>query len=41
MTVKKTIKILDWWINQKKYGIEKLKEGWDFSDDYGDYTNSS
>ena len=36
MTVKKAIKILDWWINQKKHGIEKLKEEWDFSDnDYG------
>ena len=36
MTVKKAIKILDWWINQKKYGLEKLKEKWDYSyDDYG------
>ena len=36
MTVKKAIKILDWWIKQKKHGIEKLKEEWDFSnDDYG------
>ncbi len=36
MTVKKAIKILDWWIEQKKHGIEKLKEEWDFSDnDYG------
>jgi len=36
MTVKKAIKILDWWIEQKKRGIEKLKEDWDFSDnDYG------
>ncbi len=36
MTVKKAIKILDWWIEQKKHGIEKLKEDWDFSDDdYG------
>jgi len=36
MTVNKAIKILDWWINQKKHGIEKLKEEWDYSDDdYG------
>jgi len=36
MTVKKAIKILDWWIKQKKHGIEKFKEEWDFSDDdYG------
>ena len=33
MTVNKAIKILDWWINQKKHGIEKLKEEWDYSDD--------
>ena len=32
MTVKKAIKILDWWINQKKHGIEKLKEEWDYLD---------
>ena len=36
MTVNKAIKILDWWINQKKHDIEKLKEEWDYSDDdYG------
>ena len=36
MTVNKAIKILDWWINKKKHGIEKLKEEWDYSDDdYG------
>ena len=36
MTVKKTIKILDWWIEQKKCGIENLKKNWDFFDDsYG------
>ncbi len=36
MTVKKAIKILDWWINQKKHGMEKLKEEWDYlDDDYG------
>ena len=36
MTVKKAIKILDWWIEKKKREIEKLKEDWDFSDnDYG------
>ena len=36
MSVKKAIKILNWWIDQKKHGIEKLKEKWDYSDDdYG------
>jgi len=36
MTVKKAIRILNWWIEQKKRGIEKLNEEWDFSDDdYG------
>jgi len=36
MTVKKAIKILDWWIHQKKDDVEKLKEHWAYSDDdYG------
>ena len=33
MTVKKAIKILDWWIKQKMQGIEKLQKEWVFSDD--------
>jgi len=35
MTVNKAIKILDWWIDQKKHSMEKLKMEWDGSDDYG------
>lgn len=36
MSVKKAIKILDWWINQKKQGMEKLHEDWsDSGDVYG------
>ena len=34
MTVNKAIKILDWWIDQKKHSMEKLKMEWDGSDDY-------
>ena len=33
MTVKKAIKILDWWINQKKETVNKLKIEWDFQND--------
>jgi len=33
MTVKKAINILDWWIEQKKHGMEKLKVDWNFYDD--------
>ena len=33
MTVKKAIKILDWWIKQKTLGMEKLQKAWVFSDD--------
>ena len=33
MSVKKAIKILDWWITQKKHGIEKLQDEWKNSDD--------
>jgi len=32
MTVKKAIKILDWWIKQKKIGIDKLKVDENFHD---------
>jgi len=35
MTVNKAIKILDWWIDQKKHSMEKLKMEWDGTDDYG------
>lgn len=35
MSVKKAIKILDWWINQKKHGMKKLQNEWiDSGDDY-------
>ena len=33
MTIKKAIKILDWWIKQKTQSIEKLQKEWVFSDD--------
>ena len=33
MTVQKAIKILDWWINQKKDAIENLEKEWKFSND--------
>jgi len=35
VSVKKAIKILDWWINQKKHGMKKLQNEWiDSGDDY-------
>ncbi|AJM92699.1 hypothetical protein [Nitrosopumilus piranensis] len=30
MTVKKAIKILDWWINHKKTSMEKLLKQWNY-----------
>ena len=30
MTVKKAIKILDWWIADKKDGMEELKQKWNY-----------
>jgi len=33
MTVQKAIKILDWWIDQKKHGMTKLQKEWNDSDD--------
>ena len=33
MTIQKAISILDWWIDQKKRGMEKLKKEWNYSDD--------
>jgi hypothetical protein len=35
MTVKNAIQILDWWIEQKKLGMDKLKKDWNYSDDDG------
>jgi len=36
MTVKKAIKIIDWWINQKKTAMTDFQEKWKNSDDkYG------
>jgi len=32
MTVQKAIKILDWWIDQKKRGMEKFQKEWNYSD---------
>ncbi len=36
MTIKKAIKILDWWIEQKTHGMEKLQKEWAFSKDMHD-----
>ena len=36
MTIKKAIKILDWWIKQKTQGAEKLQKEWAFSKDMHD-----
>jgi len=36
MTIKKAIKILDWWIKQKTQGIERLQKEWAFSEDSHD-----
>jgi hypothetical protein len=33
MTVKKAIKMVDWWINQKKKAIENLEKEWKFTND--------
>jgi len=33
MTVQKAIKIIDWWINQKKKAIEGLEKQWNFTTD--------
>jgi hypothetical protein len=40
MSVKKTIKILDWWINQKKQGIKKLESEWNVSENDYDVTRT-
>jgi len=33
MTVKKAIKMLDWWINQRKKAMEEFKNNWDYKTD--------
>ena len=33
MTVQKAIKIIDWWINQTKQGMEKLEKEWNHTND--------
>jgi hypothetical protein len=33
MTVKNAIKMIDWWLNQKKTAIEELENKWKFSND--------
>jgi len=30
MTIKKAIKILDWWIAQRKQAMEEFKNNWDY-----------
>ena len=40
MSVKKAIKILDWWINQKKQGIKKLQNEWTDSENEHDVTRT-
>ena len=37
MTVKKVIKILDWWISHKNQGMEELKTKWNYQE-YDDAT---
>ena len=34
VSIKKTIKILDWWINQKKEGVLQIEKDWNFSNDF-------
>jgi hypothetical protein len=36
MTVKKAIKILDWWIDQRKKVMEEFKNNWDYKTDVED-----
>jgi len=37
MTVKKAIKILDWWITHKRQGMEEFKTKWNYQE-YDDST---
>jgi len=32
MTIKKAIKILDWWIDRKRQTMEQLKQEWNYSE---------
>ncbi len=32
MTIKKAIKILDWWISHKNQGMEELKTKWNYQE---------
>lgn len=36
MTVKKAIKMLDWWIAQRKKVIKESKDKWDYKTEVGD-----
>lgn len=36
MTVKKAIKMLDWWINQRKQAMEEMKKNWDYKTEVED-----
>jgi len=36
MTVKKAIKMLDWWINQRKKAMEQFKNNWDYKTEVED-----
>jgi len=40
MSVKKAIKILDWWIDQKKHGMKKLQNEWTDSENDYDVTRT-
>lgn len=36
MTVKKAIKMLDWWIDQRKQATEQFKKDWDYKTEVED-----
>jgi len=36
MTVKKAIKMLDWWIDQRKQATEQFKNNWDYKTEVED-----
>ena len=36
MTVKKAIKMLDWWIDQRKKAMEESKKNWDYKTEVED-----
>jgi hypothetical protein len=33
MTIKNAIKMIDWWLNQKRTAIEELEDKWKFTSD--------